>query len=163
MAQCFLIKMPNIDIGVLHLLIQVSVTWLKFISMMNIIQGNIIKCTNSIFDKSNNAANIADGDQLTNFSAKGEDWVGFDFCRPVNISKISYIRRCDGNSIQPGLEYSLYYWDNNNWQLINTKIANDVFIEFENVPQKALLAIKCSQGKQQRIFVCDEDNKIDWY
>lgn len=75
----------------------------------------------------------------------------------------SYIRRCDGNSIQPGLEYSLYYWDNNNWQLINTKIANDVFIEFENVPQKALLAIKCSQGKQQRIFVCDEDNKIDWY
>ena len=37
------------------------------------------------------------------------------------------------------------------------------FIEFENVPQKALLAIKCSQGKQQRIFVCDEDNKIDWY
>lgn len=51
----------------------------------------------------------------------------------------------------------------NNWQLINTKIANDVFIEFENVPQKALLAIKCSQGKQQRIFVCDEDNKIDWY
>lgn len=28
MAQCFLIKMPNIDIGVLHLLIQVSVTWL---------------------------------------------------------------------------------------------------------------------------------------
>ena len=39
------------------------------------------------FDKSNNAANIADGDQLTNFSAKGEDWVGFDFCRPVNISK----------------------------------------------------------------------------
>lgn len=129
----------------------------------SIIQGNIIKCTNSIFDKSNNAANIADGDQLTNFSAKGEDWVGFDFCRPVNISKISYIRRCDGNSIQPGLEYSLYYWDNNNWQLINTKIANDVFIEFENVPQKALLAIKCSQGKQQRIFVCDEDNKIDWY
>lgn len=129
----------------------------------SIIQGNIIKCTNSIFDKSNNAANIADGDQLTNFSAKGEDWVGFDFCRPVNISKISYIRRCDGNSIQPGLEYSLYYWDNNNWQLINTKIANDIFIEFENVPQKALLAIKCSQGKQQRIFVCDEDNKIDWY
>ena len=28
----------------------------------SIIQGNIIKCTNSIFDKCNNAANIADGD-----------------------------------------------------------------------------------------------------
>ena len=141
MAQCFLIKMPNIDIGVLHLLIQVSVTWLKFISMMNMIRSFKATLSNvqiRFFDKSNNAANIADGDQLTNFSAKGEDWVGFDFCRPVNISKISYIRRCDGNSIQPGLEYSLYYWDNNNWQLINTKIANDVFIEFENVPQKAL-------------------------
>ena len=158
--------MPNIDIGVLHLLIQVSVTWLKFISMMNMIRSFKATLSNvqiRFLIKCNNAANIADGDQLTNFSAKGEDWVGFDFCRPVNISKISYIRRCDGNSIQPGLEYSLYYWDNNNWQLINTKIANDVFIEFENVPQKALLAIKCSQGKQQRIFVCDEDNKIDWY
>ncbi len=130
----------------------------------SIIQGNIIKHTNSIFDKNNDVVNIADGNQLTNFSAKGENsWVGFDFCRPVNISKISYIRRCDGNSIQPGLEYSLYYWNNNDWQLINTKTANDVFIEFENVPKKALLAIKCSQGKQQRIFVYDEDKKIDWY
>ena len=146
--------MPNIDIGVLHLLIQVSVTWLKFISMMNMIRS---------FKATLSNVQIRFLIKATNFSAKGEDWVGFDFCRPVNISKISYIRRCDGNSIQPGLEYSLYYWDNNNWQLINTKIANDVFIEFENVPQKALLAIKCSQGKQQRIFVCDEDNKIDWY
>ncbi len=48
-------------------------TWLKiyfYDEHDSIIQGNIIKCTNSIFDKSNNAANIADGDQLTNFSAK---------------------------------------------------------------------------------------------
>lgn len=130
----------------------------------SIIQGDIIEHTKLTFGKNNNAANIADGDQLTNFSAKGEEnWVGFDFNRPVNISKISYIRRSDGNSIQPGLEYSLYYWNNNDWQLINTQTANDVFIEFENVPQKALLAIKCSQGKEQRIFVYDEDNRINWY
>ena len=96
------------------------------------------------------------------FAGSKGDWMKL-LSDTLPVSKISYIRRCDGNSIQPGLEYSLYYWDNNNWQLINTKIANDVFIEFENVPQKALLAIKCSQGKQQRIFVCDEDNKIDWY
>ena len=35
--------------------------------------------------------------------------------------------------------------------------------KFENVASKSPFGIKCSQGKQQRIFVCDEDNKIDWY
>lgn len=130
----------------------------------SIISPKIIDCGKVLPDNDWKGTNISDGDQLTNFSAKGDDyWVGFDFGEPVNISKISYIRRCDGNSIQPGLDYSLYYWNNNRWQLIETKTADDVFVEFENVPRKALLAIKCSQGEEQRIFICDENNKISWY
>lgn len=130
----------------------------------SIIRADIIDCGRIFPDNEWNALNIFDEDQQTNFSVKGDDyWVGFDFGQPVNISKISYIRRCDGNSVQPGLEYSLYYWDNSEWRLIGTKMANDVFVVFENVPLKALLAIKCSQGEEQRIFICDENNKISWY
>lgn len=130
----------------------------------SIISTDIINCGKVLPDNDWQASNISDGDQLSNFSVKGDDyWVGFDFGKPVHLSKISYIRRCDGNSVQPGLEYSLYYWNNKRWRLIGTKIANDVFVEFENVPRKALLAIKCSQGEEQRIFICDENNKISWY
>lgn len=130
----------------------------------SIIRADIIDCGKIVSDNDWRASNISDGNQLTNFSVKGDDyWVGFDFGQPVSISKISYIRRCDGNSVQPGLEYSLYYWDNKGWRLIGNKTANDIFVEFENVPRKALLAIKCAQGEEQRAFICDENGKISWY
>ncbi len=130
----------------------------------SIIRGNVIDHGGVQPKKEWKADNIADEDQLTNFSAKGEQsWVGFDFGKPVNISRISYIRRGDGNSIQPGLIYSLYYWDTDRWLCIGTKIATDVFVEFKHAPRKALFAIKCSQGDEQRIFTCDENNKICWY
>lgn len=130
----------------------------------SIVRGNVIDHGSGQPDKEWKTSNISDGDQLTNFSVKGEQsWVGFDFGESVNISKISYIRRCDGNSIQPGLTYSLYYWNTDKWQLVGTKTATDVFIEFEHAPQKALFAIKCSQGNEQRIFTCDGNNRISWY
>lgn len=130
----------------------------------SIIQGNVMHYGGVQSNKEWKADNISDGDQLTNFSAKErQSRVGFDFGKPVYISKISYIRRGDGNSIQPGLTYSLYYWDKDQWLCIGTKTATDIFVEFEHAPLKALFAIKCSQGKEERIFTCDENNKICWY
>lgn len=130
----------------------------------SIIRGNVMDYGGVQPDKEWKVDYISDEDQLTNFSAKEElSWAGFDFGKPVNISRISYIRRGDGNSIQPGLTYSLYYWDTDRWLCIGTKTATDVFVEFEHAPRKALFAIKCSQGNEQRIFTCDENNKICWY
>lgn len=130
----------------------------------SIIRGNVMDYGNVQPNEKWRADNISDRDQLTNFRAKGElSWVGFDFGKPVNISRISYIRRGDGNSIQPGLSYSLYYWNTDQWLCIGTKTARDVFVEFEHAPRKALFAIKCSQGEEQRVFTCDENNKICWY
>lgn len=123
----------------------------------SIIRGNMMDYGNVQPNEEWRADNISDGDQLTNFRAKGElSWVGFDFGKPINISRISYIRRGDGNSIQPGLSYSLYYWNTDRWLCIGTKTATDVFVEFEHAPREALFAIKCSQGNEQRIFTCDE-------
>ena len=50
---------------------------------------------------------------------------------------------------------------NSEWKADN--ISEDVFVDFEHAPRKALFAIKCSQGNEQRIFTCDETNKICWY
>lgn len=130
----------------------------------SIIRGNVMDYGSEQPDEEWKAENISDGDQLSNFRAKGAlSWVGFDFGKPVDISRISYIRRGDGNSIQPGLTYSLYYWDTDQWKCIGTKTATDVFVDFEHAPRKALFAIKCSEGEEQRIFTCDENNKISWY
>ncbi len=130
----------------------------------SIVRGNVMDYGSVQPNSEWKAENISDNDQLTNFSAKGElSRVGFDFGKPVHLSRISYIRRGDGNSIQPGLTYSLYYWDNKQWQCIGIKTATDVFVDFEQAPRKALFAIKCSQGNEQRIFTCDENNKICWY
>ena len=40
-------------------------------------------------------------------------WVGMDFGEPVNIEKIIYIPRSDGNTIEIGDDYELFYWAEN--------------------------------------------------
>lgn len=90
-------------------------------------------------------------------------WTGFDFGRPVSISKVAYIRRGDGNDICPGDEYALYYWEAGRWLLHDRKTADNIYIDFENVPAGRLYHIVgLSRGKQNRTFLYEE-GKVKWY
>ena len=90
-------------------------------------------------------------------------WIGFDFGRPVSMSKIAYIRRGDGNDICPGEKYELYCWDDNRWQLQEQATAENVYLVFNDVPSDGLYYIKCpTSGRQNRIFLY-EDNEVIWY
>lgn len=132
----------------------------------SLLRAEVIDCGRRIPENPGcRATDIYDGDLISYFSAQGDDyWVGFDFGKPVTVSHISYIRRGDGNSIQPGLQYSLYFWNNEAWQLIGSKQAEDVYIDFDRVPRRALLSIKCSEGEEQRIFLHDENTaEISWF
>lgn len=108
---------------------------------------------------------ICDNDPLTYFAIQDADvsrWVGFDFQKPVSMGKIAYIRRGDGNAICPGDEYELYYWDNE-WVLHEKKNADNIYIDFENLPADRLYFIKgLSRGTQNRTFIY-ENNEVRWY
>lgn len=107
---------------------------------------------------------VEDRDLLTYFSSFGNSqWIAFDFGRPINLGKIQYIRRGDGNAICPGDIYELYFWNNDNWTLIEKQKSIGVELIFYNVPRNSLLYIKNStKGFDNRIFFYREKEMV-WY
>ena len=86
---------------------------------------------------------IHDDDALTFFCAQGNDyWGRIRFGKPVDISKILWFRRGDGNDVYPDYEYTLYYWGDRCWQAIgHQKAGSQTWLDFPNVPQNALLLL----------------------
>ena len=108
---------------------------------------------------------IDDDDALTYASLQDpNNSIWFDFHRPVNVSKIIWIRRGDGNDIYPGYDYTLYYWNNRNWMVIERQCAGlHTWIDFQNIPENALLYLACdTTGKQSRPFLY-QNGIIVWY
>lgn len=106
---------------------------------------------------------IQDRDGLTYFSAEGDRVIVFDFGKPVHISKIAFARRGDDNSVLPGQTYTLYFWNNEKWIHVSEQEADDFIVEFHDVPQNALMLMKCHKGKEHRIFLYDDKGEIEWF
>ena len=108
---------------------------------------------------------IIDRDALTFFDApQGNDcWVGMDFGKPINIEKIIYIPRSDGNTIEIGDDYELFYWGNHQWRSLGRKIAKGATVTFDDCPGNVLFLLhNHTKGKEERIFTY-EDNKQIWW
>lgn len=109
---------------------------------------------------------LYDGDPQTFYSAKWGELGGIvDFGVSVEISKIEYINRGDGNAITPGDEYRISYWDNGRWNILKDCIATDVFIDITSAPSGCLFNIEdLSSGGDDRIFIWDSGNNTQvWY
>lgn len=90
-------------------------------------------------------------------------WAGMDFGKPVEIGKIMYTPRGDGNTIEIGDWYELYYWDTNGWVSIGKQIATTTYLDFDNVPAGALLLLKNhTQGVDERVFLYEDDEQRFW-
>jgi hypothetical protein len=102
-------------------------------------QGKIIGSSDINYAKKH----VFDGDPLTFFNSlePSDSWVGLDFGEPVNISRILYMPRNDGNIVTYGDEYELKYWDKNGWRSLERKIADNVYITFDNCPVGALFLL----------------------
>lgn len=130
------------------------------------LSGKLITCGREVNPKAKVqiAPAIHDDNALTFFCAQGKDyWVGFDFGKPVNVTKIIWFRRGDGNDIYPSYDYTLYFWDGRDWKAIEKQQAtNHTWLDFQNVPNDALLLLKCdTKGTQCRPFLYDNGN-ITW-
>lgn len=80
--------------------------------------------------------------------------IGFDFGQPVNVSKVVWFRRSDGNNIYPGYEYTLYSWNNEKWEMVERRQAgSETWLEFRDIPNDALLLLVCdTKGIENRPF-----------
>jgi hypothetical protein len=125
-------------------------------------QGKIISSPNE--EKNYEKHRAFDDDPLTFFSSPepSDSWVGLDFGEPVNIDRLLYLPRTDGNMVCYGDEYELKYW-NNGWVSLGRKIADNACITFENCPVGALFLLHdCTRGVEERIFTYENDKQVWW-
>ena len=86
-----------------------------------------------------------------------------DFGKPVEISKILYTGRGDGNTIDIGDTYELFYWDGNRWVSLGQQKAADVKLEYEQVPSGTLYWLRdLTKGKEERIFTYEGGRQVWW-
>ncbi len=127
------------------------------------IEGKIIGTEGENLKKKEN---VFDGNILTGFGGISPDgnWVGLQLDKPMQVSRIRYIGRNDGNCVEVGDEYELYYWNSDNdWKLIGTQKATGNSLYFSNVPSGGLYLLRdLTKGVEERIFTY-EDNKQIWW
>lgn len=104
-----------------------------------------------------------DGNTVTFYeTAEPKGWIGLDLGKSRRISAVGFSPRTTGNDVEPGDLYSLYYWDGG-WKEIAAKKAESHEIDFDNVPQNALLLLSDrTKGKEERIFTYENGKQIWW-
>jgi len=129
------------------------------------VYGKIIGTDGSFKNQGKVKELVFDQDILTYYTAAepNESWVGMDFGKPINIEKINYAYRGDGNTIAPGNEYELVYWDDNQWKSLGTQTAQSVYLSYSNCPNNALFLLhNLTTGIEERIFTYEKEEQIWW-
>jgi hypothetical protein len=89
-------------------------------------------------------------------------WFGLDLGKKQRVTRIEYCPLNDGNLVEPGTEYELFYWDNQ-WQSMGRKTAAADSLNYDNVPESALLWLKChAGGREERIFTYENGEQVWW-
>ncbi len=115
---------------------------------------------------SSDSFDLGEGEKLfdnnirTNFISDNDCWVGLDLGKPVEVSKIKYLFQNSFNTVEPGDQYELFYWDNE-WISLGKKKANDTFLEFNNAPKNVIFLLRnYSQGSDESIFFLENGNQV---
>lgn len=108
---------------------------------------------------------VFDGDILTGFEGESPDghWIGLIFRKPETVARLRYIPRNDGNCIEVGDEYELFYWHNGQWASSGKQKATENVLKYENIPSGGLYVLKnLSKGHEERIFTYENGNQVWW-
>jgi hypothetical protein len=136
-----------------------DVAEIEFWSEAGLLRGKLIGSPGRV---GNELENIADGDWDSHFKMddEGNYWVGFDFGRPVNISKLRYCPRNDTNMIMPGNRYELFYWDWG-WKSLGQQVATETKLEYRDVPADALFWLhNLSGGNEENVFTFEDGIQV---
>jgi hypothetical protein len=117
-------------------------------------------------DQERSKEKAMDGNVSTFFDAYWADyaWVGLDLGTGRKVTKIRFIPVNDGNNIESGDEYELFYWDlNNGWISAGNRIATETEMIFGNVPSGALYLLSDhTKGNEERIFTYENGKQVFW-
>ena len=108
---------------------------------------------------------VFDNDLLTFFDAplSSGAWVGMDFGKPIGIERILFTGRGDGNTIDIGDTYELFYWNNGKWCSLGKQKAQNIRLVYKDVPTSGLYYLKnLTKGKDERIFTYKNGKQIWW-
>lgn len=96
------------------------------------------------------------------FYCQIKNWVGMDFGKEVGVSKIRFLPRNDGNTIFPGDDYELFYYQYpEGWISLGTQTAEKEELIYTNVPAGSLYWLRnLTTGKEERIFVKKGNNIV---
>jgi hypothetical protein len=110
-----------------------------------------------------------DGDVGTSFISLGNDpaWVGLDF---GHMEKIDSIRFSPGISvfgprcyIIPGHKYELRCWDRGQWLALDSCIAGNADVAFQDIPSNALYLLHdLTKNVNERCFTIENGRQIWW-
>lgn len=111
--------------------------------------------------ESSNIDKIFDGNFLS-YGRLSRQFI-IDFGSPVSISEMHYLPRNDANGMYPGNEYELFYFDQNGWQSLGSKLATGYEITFDSVPSNAVYWLQnLTTGKEERIFTIQDGKQRFW-
>ena len=108
---------------------------------------------------------VFDGDLLTYFDAPihSGGWVGMDFGKPVSLEKVLCTPRGDGNTIEVGDRYELFYWSKGHWVSLGEQVATTVSLVYEDVPVGTLYWLRNrTKGKDERLVSYEEGRQVWW-
>lgn len=106
---------------------------------------------------------VFDGDITTEgYTKQTNYWVGLDLGDSIqtSVSQITFFPKNDGNFVTRGHFYELFYYDNG-WHSLGERFAVDDYVEYD-IPEGALLWLKCDIGNEERIFEYKEGQQV-WY
>ncbi len=113
---------------------------------------------------------VFDNNIFTYFDPSGAvpstTFVGLDLGKKEVIDKIRFSAPLQEDTkvkIIKGHNYQLFYWDEGKWESIDTKIATDSLITFQNIPSHALYFLHDnSETVAERIFTYENGKQIWW-
>lgn len=104
-----------------------------------------------------------DGDVLTTYQAKeeGNQVLTFDLGASFRLGSMLYVPHNDGNYIEPGDEYELFYHDGmEGWKSLDRQTALADSLVYENVPGNAVLWLRdLTKGREEQQFILDENGE----
>jgi len=103
---------------------------------------------------------MTDGDVLTSFQAKdnGNQVLTFDLGTHYRLGKMLFVPHNDGNYIEQGDEYELFYHDGvEGWKSLGKQTALADSLVYENVPSHAVFWLcDLTKGREEQQFILDE-------
>ena len=103
---------------------------------------------------------MTDGDVLTTYQSKknGHQVLTFDLGGQYRLGSMLYVPHNDGNYIEPGDEYELFYHAGvDGWKSLGRQTAVADSLVYDNVPGNAVLWLRdLTKGREEQQFILDE-------